>query len=134
MLRADPAVIGDHGGLFSYDHPLQGWAGLFRQISNQGLIVGGDKQTEDNLRYQPKLHNLALLELFGFVTIQPNPPKPKAGWQIGRIWRTSLGEAILELLREAIQNSIVNLIVAQDIGYIQFGALQPLIQPYFSDW
>jgi hypothetical protein len=133
LLRADPGVLGEREGLFRFDHPLQGWSYLFKQIPGRGLIVSGNKQIEDDLRYHPKLHNLALLELFGFVTVQPNPPKPKAGWQIGRVWRTALGEAMLQLLYNTVANN-VHTLLANGASFIPFGALQPVLQPYFPAW
>jgi len=133
LLRADPAAIGEQGGLFSSDHPIRGWDYLFSQIPDQGLIVAGRKDIEDDLRFDPKLHNLALLELFGFATVQPNPPQPKAGWQIGRIWKTPLGEAMLQLLYDTIAKNVRALSVHQT-SPIPFGALQPVLQPYFPAW
>lgn len=133
MLRADPGVLGDREGLFRYDHPIHGWSQFFKQVPDQGLTIAGNKAAEEDLRYFPKLHNLALLEMFGFVTVQPNPPKPKAGWQIGRIWRTPLGEAMLELLYQTLAKNVHSLLV-DDTSFIPCGTLQPVIQPYFPAW
>ncbi|MFC1975486.1 plasmid pRiA4b ORF-3 family protein, partial [Chloroflexota bacterium] len=133
MLRADPGVLGDREGIFKYDHPIYGWSQFFKQVPDQGLIIAGNKAAEEDLRYFPKLHNLALLELFGFVTVQPNPPKPKVGWQIGRIWRTPLGEAMLELLYQTLANNVHSFLV-DDTSIIPFGTLQPVIQPHFPAW
>lgn len=133
MLRADPGVIGEQAGLFQFDHPLNLWSHFSKKVPDQGLAIAGNKAAEDDLRYFPKLHNLALLELFGFVTVQHNPPQPQAGWQIGRVWRTPLGEAMLQLLHDTIINNIHPLL-DHDKSHLPFGTLQPVIQPYFPAW
>jgi len=47
------------------------------------------------LRYRPGLYNLALDDLFGLISLEPAPPVPGEGWQLVRLARTPLGDAIL---------------------------------------
>jgi hypothetical protein len=88
------------------------------------------------LRYRPGWYDLALLELFGLVTIEHLPPEPGGGWRIGRIERTPLGAVLLSLLvdhffisPEAMLNHGGN-----EAEELSFGRLQPVIRPYAPQW
>ena len=58
---------------------------LARYDVDAGLQVAGNRDTEAGLNYFPGRHNLALLELFGFIDVQSGPPQPDKGWHIERI-------------------------------------------------
>ncbi len=133
LLRGEPEIVGERSALFSFEHPVMGWTELFKEIPNQGLGVGGNREVEEHLRYFPGLRNLALLELFGFVTVQHNPAQPKAGWQIDRIWRTPLGEAMCPFLHQTIRRNL-DVFITDDGPALPVGLLQPIIQPYFPAW
>lgn len=134
LWRGHPAIVGEAGGSFASDHPLLNWSKFFERIPDEGLAIVGNEEAEQQLHFTPKRFNLALLELFGFITIQHNPPLPGAGWQIGHVWRTPLGEAMLYVLSERFpapygKHFTVNLTLDETIG-----RLQPVLQPYFTEW
>lgn len=51
-----------------------------------------------SLRYRPGLHRLALLELFGFVTIELNALDEKNHWPVARVIPTEFGQAIIRCI------------------------------------
>jgi hypothetical protein len=134
LWRGHPAIVGEAGGSFASDHPLLNWSKFFERIPDQGLAIAGNEEAEQKLHFTPKRFNLALLELFGFITIQHNPPLPGAGWQIGRVWRTPLGEAMLHVLSDRFLDPYDEHFTADPTLETTLGGLQPVLQPYFPEW
>lgn len=133
LLRASDEIIGERGGVWD-DFALGNWASFFQRVPAEGLQIAGDSEAEYSLRYWPKLHNLALLELFGLVDIEPGPRVEGEGWQIKRIWWTPLGEALLALLTTWMQEQFDEIFDDEEPSEISFGVLQPVLQPYFPEW
>jgi len=131
LLRARPEIIGERIG--SFRSPIADWDGFFRRIPDHGLPIAGNKREEERLGYVPGHLTVAMLELFGFVTVQHGTPKPGKGWRIVEIRRRPWGDALLHLLSEALQS--VDVLVRLDTETeSEFGDLQALIQPYFPAW
>jgi hypothetical protein len=133
-IRGKGEVIGEGRGHFWSDAPLVNWAHFFAKIPSEGLQIAGSRDMEDSLRYWPKLYNLALLELFGLVTVQPGPLIEGEGWQIERVWRTPLGDALLAVLVNFMQQNYMEMLNYDEPSEIPFGILQPALQPYFPQW
>jgi len=133
-LRGQEAIIGQgRGGL--RDFPLANWGYFFQRVPAEGLPVAGNSEAEHTLRYWPGLHNLAMLELFGLATIKPAPPVEGQGWQIERVFRTPLGDALLALLGNYLRDHFDEILSEMDdLSEIPFGVLQPAVQPYFPEW
>ncbi len=131
LLRGDSEIIGERSGRFVFSHPLRLWSEFFQNFDQVSLY--GDDWVE-LARYLPQLHNLALMELFGLVTVSDAPVEAKKGWRIADVQSTEWGEALLALLGG-------NILVDWDFWEIlaypeeqQPGQLQPIIQPYRPDW
>ena len=72
---------------------FNGW----RQLSKEDLdFTDGSKNNEWLNRV--RLHNLALLNLFGFVELEDAEPLAGKGWRIIKVKALPLGRAIMELL------------------------------------
>jgi hypothetical protein len=71
-----------------------------QSIPKAGLKVAGDKQTESMLPFQPGLRNVALLDLFGLVSVWHGEPEAGKAWSISRVFRTPFGEALFRLLSD----------------------------------
>jgi len=141
VMRNTPEAIGESsGGLFGRS-PLFTWKPFFERFYGQEMQVAGDKNQEQHLAYYPGMNILALLELFGFVTIQHGKPDPGKGWKILSIVKTSFGEAILQLLansqtRISMNDMIETILSYEDIPLddMLFGELQGKFQKFFPDW
>lgn len=135
LLRAAPELIGGHT-IFGYNRVLNDWRDLFERIPDEGVHFEDSSRDERDLNYFPGYHNLALLELFGFVEIETADVIEGKGWRFSTICRTELGDAILPLLLLKIfgdPDSDDEPIIANDNPY-QIGLLQPVLQPYFTAW
>ncbi|MBD2354618.1 plasmid pRiA4b ORF-3 family protein [Tolypothrix sp. FACHB-123] len=110
------------------------WNNLFKCIQFWGRIPDkGLKFTkyddQQSLGYYPGLHNVALLELFGFLTLQSGKAQEGKGWRIASVERLPLGDAIFMLLFPiGITGNF-----EEDIN-VNFGQLQPTLQPFFPEW
>lgn len=89
---------------------------------------------EQNLRYYPGLHNLGLMDLFGLIAVQHAPPQPGQPWMAERIARTPWGAALLGLLYTGFFSDFDNILALEDSPTASYGALRPVLQPYFPAW
>ena len=105
-----------------------------------GYPIAGIRDAEDHLKYFPGGYNLGLLDLFGLITIRRGSPAPGQGWQIERIHRTPLGDALLTALYSGFFEDFDNVFTLADEceekgeSVAPFGVLQPLLKPYFPAW
>jgi hypothetical protein len=74
LLRGHVSILGERSGHFAYTNPIRQWFDFFQMFDNQNWY--GDDWTE-RVRYTPGYHNLALMELFGFVNVEDAPAEPK---------------------------------------------------------
>jgi hypothetical protein len=82
----------------------------------------------------PGWHNLALLDLFGILTIKHGQPVEGKAWNIEGIWCTPFGNALMALLVTELFSDFERILEVNSEGEQPFGALQPVLQPYFSKW
>lgn len=131
MLRANAEILGERSGLFGspFGKCMQFW----REIPDQGLEIAGDKDRQWSLSYVPELYNLALLELFGLVSVKSCKPAKGGGWCIDSIRQTPFGNAFMGLLFEQFLER--DFLFGEEEEFDNdFGRLQPVFQPFFSEW
>ncbi|MBA3322500.1 MAG: plasmid pRiA4b ORF-3 family protein, partial [Pyrinomonadaceae bacterium] len=110
---------------------------FMERIPDTGLKVAGDRQAEQStIPYLIGAYNLALLELFGCVSITEGQPEAGKGWVIARVKQTPFGEALFKLLSQHKLAEMKMLLeeTDEDDEAIAFGALQSVLQPYFPEW
>ncbi|BAY24592.1 hypothetical protein NIES2100_43870 [Calothrix sp. NIES-2100] len=125
LIWGNNEVLGErHNGWNNLGKCLQFWG----HIPDKGLNLTkyDDQQT---LGYNPGLHNVALSELFGLLTIKQGKAEAGKGWRIISVERLPLGDALFMLLFPV---GIVGKF-EEDIN-INFGHLQPSLQPFFPEW
>lgn len=155
--RANEEIIGERGPL----SPLFKCLSFLQRLTPAGMPVAGTPD-EAGLRYYPGLHNLALLEAFGLMTIEHGTPEPGHGWRIERVTLTPWGSAVFALLTPAnttLNNlpfmlgafpplsGLLGLLDEADraaeeaeleeddaLNEPPLGQWQPLFQPYFPQW
>ena len=131
IMRGDGEIIGAGRGFTGLQSPLYLWADFHQRLERQDWY---DSTWNERVRYWPGLHNLALMDLFGFVTIEDAPAEPKMPWQIEDVRTTKWGDSMLTLLYSELSDDEEfwdKLYHPQDT---QPGELQPLIQPYRPNW
>ena len=69
---------------------------IFKELrQSQGVLTIAQPYESEMLKFHPGLHNLALLELFGFVRIRLIDPSVSKTWSPSEIRLTDWGDAIL---------------------------------------
>lgn len=77
---------------------------FFSKIPGKGLLINQDVRLLEELKYYPGIYNLALMELFGMVSIKHESPNEKnKGWNIEHIKATEIGDALIGSFIEAPQ-------------------------------
>ena len=92
--RGSDEIVGERPERFSknyFDNSLYSFLNILRD----GLDVKKNLHDLTSLRYSPGLHNLALMELFGFVRIEQDAALNKDNWPIVKIEPTAWGRALL---------------------------------------
>ncbi len=80
------------------------------------------------------LYQLALLDLFGLMDVK-RPSQPVQPWRPASVGHLPFGDAVLTLLAEHFYNPGTLLALQRDENQrADFGAWQPLFQPYFPEW
>jgi hypothetical protein len=124
-------MLGERSG--PLDLPIFKWAQFFRRIPTQGLAVAGNREQELMIPYSPGLLIVALLELFGFITVQDDQPQEGQGWRIAEVRRRPLGDTMLQLLSSRLLSDEYFERYDNEAD-MAFGELQPVVQPYFPEW
>jgi len=100
-----------------------------------GLLVAGNKNVESLLKYIPHRYNLALLDLFGIITIQSGVPAPGKGWHIEHIKLTPFGGALLALLyAKAFKPDVLYGEADPLIEKEEAETLRGILKPYLPAW
>lgn len=77
---------------------------FFSKIPGKGLLINQDTRILEELKYYPGIYNLALMELFGIVSIKHGSPNEKnKGWNIEHIKATGVGDALIGGFIEAFE-------------------------------
>ena len=93
--RSSVETIGERAGGFT-DHCLYKVIGMLKDLRQaQGVLTITQPYNAEMLKFNPGLHNLALLELFGFVRIRLLGPGVSKTWSPSEIRLTDWGDAIL---------------------------------------
>ena len=70
----------------------------WKHLPKEGLDFGDDFRNQDWLR-SVKLHNVALLDLFGFISLRDTKPLKGKGWRLINVEPSAFGSAMMNLLR-----------------------------------
>ncbi|GAH28769.1 unnamed protein product, partial [marine sediment metagenome] len=109
------------------------WHSLFGYILEGGLAVAGSSGHESFLRGFPGTTNLALLHLFGLISLRQGMPEEGKGWCIAEVKRTRFGDALLNVVADFLIDR-PSLWIDKQKAFTSFGFLQPLLQPFFPEW
>ncbi|MDT5158947.1 MAG: hypothetical protein QOH51_3304 [Acidobacteriota bacterium] len=87
-MRGEAEIIGESRDPLS---SLFKCSAFMERLPDAGLKVAGDRQAEQfTIPYLIGAYNLALLDLFGCVSVAEGQPEVGKGWVIARIKRTPL--------------------------------------------
>ena len=119
-----------------FHHPLIQWSQFFQRISAKGLKIAGNKHEENIISFLPGLVTIALLGLFGCLSVKDAPVVTGKGWQVASIQKTAWGEALERLLTTSLQKNVDFFFLLEESREqgVTSGALQPVLQPYLPAW
>jgi hypothetical protein len=79
LVRAEPEILGERSGFwFSIPDNFDKSATFFFKLPDGGQKIAGNRDAEDQVKYWPGHHNLALLELFGLIHVKHGDPHNRA--------------------------------------------------------
>ena len=133
LIRARGEILGEDRYPFS---ELSKCRDFLQRIPEAGLRVAGDKHTESMIPFLPGLRNVALLDLFGLISVWQGEPEPGRAWNITRIFRKPFGDALFRLLSD-LSSDEVRLWEPRGNRSDEAGLyrdFQSRLQPYFPEW
>jgi len=89
-----------------------------------------DGSRGDFLYSSERLCTLALLELFGLMTVRRRDPDEGQNWCVTEVQHTPFGDELLQLVLGAIERDLFS----GKRPSTEFGAWQRLLQPFFPQW
>jgi hypothetical protein len=91
--RAEEEMLGERSGGFG-SNCFTACLLFFQTDLGEGIDVNNHRDTMYRLRFRPGLHNLALMELFGFIDIECTAANENETWPLSIIKPTDWGRAI----------------------------------------
>ncbi|OUC14326.1 MAG: hypothetical protein B0A82_12610 [Alkalinema sp. CACIAM 70d] len=85
------------------------------------------------LKYHLGLHNVYLMQMFGFVTLISGAPAKGKGWNLQQVEQQPWGHGIVQLYSQAMLEQDFIWQFERD-PYTPIGELQPTFQPYLPQW
>jgi len=131
LLRGSGEIVGER---YSSNMSMMQWVHFFAGVPAGGVRAANDSDIIDRFRYWPGLHNLALMDLFGFAQIEQGRPVAREGWPIKTVKTTPLGWAMLRAALVMKETDIALLLGHEELTALVPGKLQPYFQPYFPEW
>jgi len=129
LVRGDPQILGERGYFASGG--IRNWPIFFQRFPGRSLQVAGNQKVESLLPYEPSLCTLALLELFGIVTLRHAKPEPGKGWRIDRIERTEFGDAMTRVL---FGKELISQVLFAEPEDQSADILHTRFAPFFPEW
>jgi hypothetical protein len=132
LLRGRPEILDPDAGLF-FSAPIGEWKQFIGEIPDQGRRIAEDPEEDTLVKYSPGLLTIAMLDLFGLITVESGMPKVGKGWCIARVHRTPWGDALLHVLSPALLGMPFLIRLDSNID-VACGELQEILQPLFPAW
>lgn len=133
LIRGRGEILGEDRYPFS---ELSRCRDFVQRIPEAGLRVAGDKQSESMIPFQPGLHNVALLDTFGLISVWHGEPETGKAWSITRIFRKPFGDALFRLLSDISSDEIELWWPAENRHdeAAMFREFPSRLQPFFPEW
>jgi len=132
LIRGSPEIVGESESFYQLN--MIKWLNFFREIPDRGLKISGNTKQEQRINYSPGLYSVALLDLFGIISVCRCLPNEGKGWCVASVHRTPFGDALLQLMALYYRKSSSYFCLDAEKIEESFGRLQPVIQPFFPEW
>ncbi len=130
LVRVDPSILGSQRRSINNECSkcLQYWS----MMTDPDKIIAS-YEAQKTLNYFPELHNIALLEMFGFLKLDAGKPEAGKGWRIEHVYKLPFGDAMMTAIYGAFM-SVGMYWRSEADPDLPFAELQPTFQPYFPEW
>jgi hypothetical protein len=128
LVVAQEEMLGERGHMTEGSRCLDYWS----RMSSKGEKFP-NYQMQENIKYYPGFHNLALMKLFGLIEASYGKPGVGKGWRVKSVKQTAWGKALLQAAFPGWHLPIMTWDEEQPVEP-QFGKLQPVLQTYFPQW
>ncbi|MGB3492059.1 MAG: hypothetical protein WBA57_04985 [Elainellaceae cyanobacterium] len=129
VIRGDSEVLGDQRSPFSEgSYVLRTWPQL-----KDRLKTFKDYNAQKDLNYWPGIHNVALMQMFGWIDIHSLKPESGKGWRIKKLNSLPFGDTLVAVLNNAFYQQDFMWESQENIHH-PWGEFQPYVQPYFPEW
>ncbi len=135
LLRGRPEIIGEaSSGFGTFNLSFRKCTDFLRRVSDGEEQVAGSRLGE-GLRYYPGFPELALLWLFGIISLEDRPPeKPGEGWCIERVALQPFGDALWRLLKRDLFGDWDFISRIAEREPMPPGVFRPVLGPYYPEW
>jgi len=117
------------GGLMN--HVALNARDLWMSIPATGRLFSKKERTRGSFLYNAERSStLALLELFGLMTVERNEPDEGKNWLVTEVHHTPFGDELLQIVFNEIERELF----AHEKRECEFGVWQPVLQSYFPQW
>jgi hypothetical protein len=129
LRRGSWEALGWRGG--GWSHVPLAARDLWTSIPRGGRTFSTKESRQGAFLYSAeRACTLALLELFGLMTVERGEPEEGQSWRVTEVRHTSFGDALLGIAMEQLQLELFD----RERRAIDFGAWQGVLQPYFPEW
>lgn len=128
LIRASEEILGERrSALNEGSKSIDFWS----RLNNGKKYQSYSEQQE--LNYHPEYHNLALMRMFGMLTIDSGKPEAGKGWRVKAVQKTAFGDALMFVIIQAFLDRGMEW-ESENNSNFSFADLQPVLQPYFPEW
>ena len=108
---------------------------VWQSVPPEGRRFSKKEQASRGFLYSlERSTTLALLELFGLMTVERGEPVEGQGWPVAKINHTRFGDEVLTTIFAEIVRSCLDRDVDDEQADLDFGVLQPALQSIFPQW
>ena len=132
LIRGKDEMMGE-----KHSHQTQGHLCVqtWKALSTQTHYSFPKYKDQDILSYDPGLHNVALMELFGFISITSANPQPGKGWRIKAIDAFPFGQTMMTIFTMvSFHKGLLGRWKSEYDIMHPYNELQPFFAPYFPEW
>ena len=108
---------------------------VWQSVPPEGRCFSKKEQANKGFLYSlQRATTLALLELFGLMTVQRVEPLEGQGWTVAKIDHTRFGDEVLTAIFAEIVRSCLDRTPDDEQADLDFGVWQNALQPFFPQW
>ncbi len=129
--RANGEMIGERTDGFGF-RCFKECLSFFQNDLGKGIDVESHRDNMYTFRYRPGLHNLALMELFGFIDVECTAANENETWPLSIIKPTEWGRVIFGYFAQ--NNLVMSFLEDDELSQAGSGIWETEFKKYIPDW